>query len=157
MDRKKITKKEEIDLRFEENIIDWCTFYRRNIHRFIEHYFGIKLHLYQVIMIYLMNLCPTVVVVCSRAVSKSFLTSLFSCAICVLYPNSKVVVTAKLKQTARLLVSEKIEKELMNMSHNLRREIAKIQSNQNHVEVVFKNGSSLLCCACNDNAKLLAF
>ena len=67
---KKLTKKEELDLKFEENIIDWCTFYRRNIHRFIEHYFGIKLHLYQVIMIYLMHLCPTVVVVCSRALGK---------------------------------------------------------------------------------------
>ena len=150
---KKLSKKEQIDLAFEENIIDWTTFYRRNIHRFIEHYFGIKLYLYQIIIIYLMHLAPTVVVVCARAIAKSFLTSCYACAVCVLYPNSKVVVTAKLKQTARLLVSEKIEKELMNMSPNLRREILKIQSNQNHIEVVFKNGSSLLCVACTDNAR----
>ena len=61
--------------------------------------------------------------------------------------------TAKLKQTARLLVSEKIEKELMNMSPNLRREIKKIQSNQNHVEVIFYNSSSILCTSCSDNAR----
>ena len=84
---------------------------------------------------------------------KSFITAVYVCAVCVLYPGSKVVVTAKLKQTARLLVTEKIEKELMNMSPNLRREIKKIQSNQNHVEVVFSNSSSILVTACTDNAR----
>lgn len=66
----KVMKSDEMTRDFEEKIIDWCTFYRRNIHRFVEHYFGIDLHLYQKIMIYLMNLCPVVVLVCSRAVSK---------------------------------------------------------------------------------------
>ena len=32
-----ITKKEDIDRDFEDKIIDWVTFYRRNIHRLIEH------------------------------------------------------------------------------------------------------------------------
>lgn len=54
----------------EDNIIDWCTFYRRNIHRFVEHYFGLHLYFYQKIMLYLMNLCPLVVLLCSRAVGK---------------------------------------------------------------------------------------
>lgn len=87
---------------------------------------------------------------------KSFITAVYVCAVCVLYPGSKVVVTAKLKQTARLLVTEKIEKELMNMSPNLRREILKIQSNQNHIEIIYKNSSSLVVVGCNDNAELLA-
>ena len=63
---------EEITGEFEDRLIDWCTFYRRNIHRFVEHYLGIKLYLYQKIMLYLMNLCPTVVLLCSRAVGKWF-------------------------------------------------------------------------------------
>ena len=92
-----IKKQKDLEKEFEENIIDWCTFYRRNIHRFIEHYFGIKLHFYQKIILYLMNLCPLVVVVCARAVSKSFITALYACAICVLKPNSKVLVTALTK------------------------------------------------------------
>lgn len=92
-----ITKKEELDAKFEDKIIDWCTFYRRNIHRFIEHYFGIKLHFYQTIMVYLMHSCPLVVLLCARAVSKSFITSVYACAVCVLYPNSKVLVTAMTK------------------------------------------------------------
>ena len=28
---------EEITGEFEDRLIDWCTFYRRNIHRFVEH------------------------------------------------------------------------------------------------------------------------
>ena len=86
----------------EAKIIDWTTFYRRNIHRFIEHYFGIKLHLFQKIMVYLMSLYPLAVMICARASSKSFTTALFACAICVLYPQSKVVVTALTKQQAGL-------------------------------------------------------
>jgi hypothetical protein len=97
-----ISKKDELDEEFQERIIDWTTFYRRNIHRFVEHYFGIKLHFFQKIMLYLMNVCPLVVIICARAVSKSFTTSIFACAICVLYPNSKVLVTAMTKKQAGL-------------------------------------------------------
>ena len=53
--RLNIAKEQSMAEKQEENLIDWCTFYRRNIHRFVEHYFGIQLHLYQKIMIYLMN------------------------------------------------------------------------------------------------------
>lgn len=139
-----ITKKEELDKKFQNKIIDWVTFYRRNIHRFVEHYFGIDLHFYQKIMIYLMNLSPQVVILCARASAKSFITSLYACAICVLYPNSKVLVTAMTKKQAGLLITEKIEKELMGMSPNLRREIKKISTGQNAIEVIFHNGSSFI-------------
>ena len=50
----------------------------------------------------------------------------------------------KLKKQAGLLITEKIEKELMVMSPNLRREIKKISTGQNAIEVIFKNGSSFI-------------
>ena len=86
--------------KFEENVIDWVTFYRRNIHRFVEHYLGIELHFFQKIMIYLMHLCPLVVLICARAVSKSFTTAVYACSVCILYPGSKVLVTAMTKKQA---------------------------------------------------------
>ena len=144
---------EEITEEFEDRLIDWCTFYRRNIHRFVEHYLGIKLYLYQKIMLYLMNLCPTVVLLCSRAVGKSFITALYACSVCILYPGSKVLATAKRKKTVKLLVVEKIEKELMNLSPNLRREIKKVNKNNNDIEVIFHNGSSFVVQPCNDEAR----
>ena len=49
-----------------------------------------------------------------------------------------------MKKQAGLLITEKVEKELMTMSPNLRREIKKISTGQNAIEVVFKNGSSFI-------------
>ncbi len=151
--RLSIVKEQDLTREFEDKLIDWCTFYRRNIHRFVEHYLGINLYFYQKIMLYMMNLYPQVVLLCSRAMGKSFLSALLSCSVCILYPNSKIVVTAKRKKTAELIVVEKIEKELMTMSPNLKREIKKISTNNNRVEVIFYNGSSIVVCACNDDAR----
>ncbi len=138
---------------FEENIIDWTTYYKRNIHRFAEHYLGLKLHLYQKIMLYLMNLCPLVVLLCARAVSKSFITAIYACCVCILYPNSKVLVTALTKTQAGLLIKEKVEKELMVFSPNLRREIKKITTNQNALEVQFHNGSSFFASVAGEQSR----
>lgn len=49
-----------------------------------------------------------------------------------------------MKKQAGLLITEKVEKELMVISPNLRREIKKISTGQNAIEVIFKNGSSFI-------------
>ena len=41
----------------------------------------------------------------------------------------------------------------MNLSPNLRREIKKINTNNNDVEVIFHNGSSFVVQPCNDDAR----
>lgn len=79
---------------WRNRVIDWVTFYRRNIHRFIEHYFGIKLHLYQILWIYFMSICDTFATIASRASAKSWLIAVFALARAVLYPNSEIVVVA---------------------------------------------------------------
>lgn len=147
------TEEKNLNDKFEDNIIDWTTFYRRNIHRFIEHYFGIKLHFFQVIMIYLMHTCPLVVLICARAVSKSFTTAVYACAVCVLYPGSKVLVTAMTKKQAGLLITEKVKKELMVWSPNLAREIKEIKTSQNEIECVFKNGSSFIASVAGEQSR----
>ena len=63
----------------------------------------------------------------------------------------------KRKKTVELLIKEKIEKELMKTSPNLAREIKKISTSNNNVEVIFHNGSTFVVSPCNDDAKLLAF
>lgn len=77
-----------------ERIIDWITFYRRNIPVFVEHYLGIPLHWYQIIWLYLLNMYITVVIIAGRASAKSFVIAIFSCAKAILYPNTKVVVAS---------------------------------------------------------------
>ena len=41
--RMSIVKEQDLTKEFEDKLIDWCTFYRKNIHRFVEHYLGINL------------------------------------------------------------------------------------------------------------------
>lgn len=135
-----------------ERIIDWITFYRRNIPVFVEHYLGIALHWYQIIWLYILNSCITVVIIAGRASAKSYVIAIFSCAKCILYPNTKVVVASGTKKQAALIVKEKIQKELMPKSENLRREIKKITTNTNDIEVTFHNGSSIVVVVASEDA-----
>lgn len=56
------------------------------------------------------------------------------------------------KNQASLIVKEKIQKELMPRSANLRREIKTIKVGTNDTEVVFKNGSSIVVVVGGDGA-----
>lgn len=136
-----------------DNFMQWVTFFRRNFHRFATDYLGISLHTYQLIMLYLMGISNFFVVVASRASAKSFIIALYSCIKCILYPNTKVVLASGTKGQAKLIVSEKIQKELMPMSPVLRREISRIKDNQNEVVVYFKNHSTIVCCTSNENSR----
>lgn len=134
-------------------VMDWITYYRRNLHRFIQHYLGLTLHFYQVLILFLMNLYPSFCFVASRASAKSYLIAIFSCAKAILYPGSQIVVASGTKGQAKLIVTEKIQKELMRESAILRMEIATIKSNNNDIEVIFRNGSSIVVVPANDNAR----
>jgi hypothetical protein len=136
-----------------EKIIEWTTFYRRNLNRFAQHYLGLSLHLYQHIILYLMGLYPTFCIIASRAAAKSYLIAIYACCKAILYPGSKVVIASGTKNQSKLIVSEKIRTELMDSSENLRREIAKIQDNQNDVIVFFRNGSTIKVVPASDNAR----
>jgi hypothetical protein len=125
-----------------ERLMEWTTFYRRNLNVFIEQYLEIPLHWYQVIWIYLLNLYSSIAIVAGRASAKSYIIAVFACAKCVIQPKSRVVVASGTKKQAGLIVTEKIQKELMPKSENLRREIDKIKTNTNDIEVIFINLSN---------------
>ena len=152
-DIENMSNEEYQKLSYDEKVIVWTTFYRKNPHRFVEHYLGIRLHFFQKIMIYLMFKFPYVILLCSRAVSKSFTTTITACAICLLYPNSKVLVTAFTKQQAALLITEKLQKELLGLSPILDEEIFNIKTGVNNTEVIFKNGSSFITSVSGEGAR----
>ena len=96
----------EITEEKKRKLMDWITFYRRNIHRFVEHYFEIKLHPYQILWMYLMGVLDSFVAIASRAVGKSWLIAVFACARAVLYPGSKIVIVSSTKEQAGNIISE---------------------------------------------------
>lgn len=141
------------DANFLGHFILWVTFWRRNLHRFATDYLGLSLKLYQVIMLYLMGINNTFVCIASRASAKSFVIAIYACCKAILYPQSSIVLCSGTKNQAKLLVSEKIEKELCSWSPVLEREIKKITTNNNNVEVAFHNGSKIIVVVANDNAR----
>lgn len=136
-----------------DHMIEWVTFFRRNLHRFATDYLGIKLYLYQAITLFLMGINNFFVIVASRASAKSFMIALYACCKCILYPNSIIVLSSATKGQSKLLVSEKIQKELCNMSPQLRKEIDRVKDNQNEVIVYFKNHSSIVVVPALDTAR----
>lgn len=136
-----------------DHFMQWVTFFRRNLHRLAIDYLGITLHWYQIIMLYLMGVSRFIVVIASRASAKSFIIALYACCRCILYPNSLIVLASSTKSQSKLLVSEKIEKELMNISPVLRKEISKVKDNQNEIIVYFRNHSTITVVPASENGR----
>lgn len=44
----------------------WAGFWRKNPHRFAEDYIGVKLHLYQKILLYMMNINDVFMYIAAR-------------------------------------------------------------------------------------------
>jgi hypothetical protein len=130
----------------------WTSFYRLNIHRFIEHYFGIELFFFQKILLFFMNLNTFFMLIAARGLSKSFMIAIFACARCTLYPNTKVIIASGVKKQSKLIITEKIEKELMQ-NPNLAREIKQIKSSSNDATVIFHNGSTIEAVTSSENSR----
>jgi hypothetical protein len=142
---------ENHDEQWRNRIIDWTTFYRRNIHRFIQHYFGVQLYWYQVIWLYFMSICDNFVTIASRASAKSWLIALLALARACLYPNSEIVVVASTQKQAAIIFG-KIEG-LKNDYPNIAREIKEYQNSQNKIKCTMQNGSTIKVVACNESGR----
>lgn len=136
-----------------DNFILWVTFFRRNLHRFAIDYLGISLHTYQIIWLYLMGINRFFVVVASRASAKSWMIALYACCKCILYPNTIVVIASSTKNQSKLMISDKIQRELAGRYPAINREISRVAISQNEMAVYWKNNSVIRVVACNDNAR----
>ena len=138
---------------FVQKFLAWVTFWRRNPSRFVQRYFGLTLYLYQHIILFLMDIFPSICIVAARSAAKSFIIAVYACKEAILRPGSKIVVASATKKQARLIVSEKILKEIVPRSPLLKEEIENIKDGQNDIEVKFRNGSSIVVLAANENAR----
>lgn len=136
-----------------EHFMLWTTFFRRNMHRYAIDYLGIKLHLFQIVWIYLMGISQVSVVIASRASAKSWVIALYACCKCILYPNSMVVICSSTKGQSKKLISDKIQGDLMGRSPVLRKEIQKVSIGQNEMKVFFKNHSTIEVVPALDSAR----
>lgn len=135
-------KKELTDEEFKERMMRWITFYKRNVHRFAQHYLKLKLYPYQLIWLYEMSQYPETTIVATRGSAKSFLIGLYACIECMLRPGLKVIIVSKTMEQSKLIITEKIEGELCKSSPNLKNAITKIDKGKSP-QVKFKNGSTI--------------
>jgi len=148
---KSMIKDKTIEGEWQDILIDWITFYRRNLHRFIQHYFQVELYWYQVIWIYFMSVCENFVTIGSRASAKSWLIALLGYARGVLYPNSEIVVVANsMKQAA--IIFGKMDR-LRETHPNIAREILKFSDTDNNAVCVLHNGTTIKVVACQESGR----
>lgn len=127
-------------------------YYRANPHRFVTEVLGIKLKLFQQILLYAMVLYNYVMYLAARGQGKSFLTAIFACVRCILWPGTKIVISSgTLSQANEVLL--KIKDELMPKSAFLRNEISSIYVNQNKGEIYFRNHSWIKTRTSSDNSR----
>ena len=131
----------------------WCSFWRRNVHRFVRDYLKISLYIYQELAIYLMGISNFICIIASRNDAKSFIIALYACCRCILYPGTKFRIGSATKKQAKLIVSDKILDELCEWSKPLKAEIADWSTSENNIFVKFKNGSKITVFVANDNAR----
>ena len=88
----------DVEGKFWENMDKQIVYWRKNIHRFVAEYFGVRLADFQKVILYEMardtsNL-RQFMFWASRGIGKSFLTLIFAIAMGILYPGIKIVISS---------------------------------------------------------------
>lgn len=137
-----------------EGVAIWAAYYRSNIHRFVEDYFHISLKLFQIILLVMMDRCATFVFIACRGLGKTFLSAVFCCARCILYPGTKICISSGTRGQS-INVLEKIMQEMVPNSPELSNEIDinKTQINGTNAILVFKNGSYIKVVTASDSGR----
>lgn len=156
LNKTKNTKKKEFkskDDRLREGFKKWTSYFRANPHRFCIEYLGLKLHLFQQILVYLAYKVDFFMVIASRGIGKSWIVAVIAVIRCILYPGTKIGIVSGTKNQARLIISEKIDKDLRLKHPNIAREISQIKDGQNLSVVYFHNGSTIEAVTSTDSSR----
>lgn len=133
-------------------VAERCSYYRANPQRFVEEFLGIKLKLFQKIIIWAMMVCDAFYFVATRGIGKTYLVALFSVVRCILYPGSKIVAASYTFKQGKEIVL-KITDDFMHKSALLRNEISKVSTGQNDCSIYFKNGSFIKVVVAGEGAR----
>lgn len=127
-------------------------YYRSNPHRYVIDVLGLSLKWFQQILLWCMMHYNFVMYLAARGQGKTYLTALFCCVRCILFPRTKIVVSSgTLKQANEVLL--KIQDDFMKQSSILRSEIEKCNIGQNDASIYFKNGSWIKTRTSSENSR----
>ena len=134
-------------------IVAWkAGYFRSNPHRYVSEVLGLSLKWFQQILLWCMMHYNFVMYLAARGQGKTYLTALFCCVRCILFPGTKIVVSSgTLKQANEVLL--KIQDDFMKQSSILRSEIEKCNIGQNDASIYFKNGSWIKTRTSSENSR----
>lgn len=112
-----------------DHVFLWTTFFRRNLHRYAMDYLGIKLHLYQIIVLYFMGISPFIAIIACRSAAKTFIVSVYCLCYGGLYPYGQVGVSSGYRSQADAIITSKIKNELMPRYPMIHKEVEDIITN----------------------------
>lgn len=137
-----------------EGAAAWCAYYRANPHRLAKDYLHLDLHLFQKILIVMMNWSSIMVFIGSRGIGKTFLSAIFCVIRCILYPGTKICIASGTRGQS-INVLEKIMLELKPNSPELAAEIDEKETkiNGTNAQIVFKNTSYIKVVTSTDSAR----
>lgn len=138
------------------NFKEWVSYWRLNIHRFVLEYMGVNIHLFQQIILYLMdspncNSITSFIFFASRGLGKTFITMVFCIAKSILYPGIKIKVASSTIKQSNLFLNKIYE--IMNGRPNIEKEIESISIGKELGVIKFYNGSTIESVVCSDNAR----
>jgi len=116
-------------------------YYRENPHKFVEEYLGITyLKWFQKILLWCAMHYDAFFFVACRGLGKTYLVSLFCVCRCILYPDTKIVISSYTFKQGKETIA-KITDDFMHKSQMLCSEISRVSTGQNDCGIWFKNGS----------------
>lgn len=132
----------------------WAAYYRANIHRFVADYLHRSLKAFQMLVLFMMNECHTVIMLGYRGIGKTFISAVFCVIRCILYPGTKICIASATRGQA-INVLDKIMTELVPNSPELASEINMAETNINNTvaTITFYNGSYIKVVTASDNAR----
>ena len=140
--------------RIMSGVATWVGYYRSNPHRFAKDYLNLDLHIFQKIVLVMMNMSNTTVFIGARGIGKSFLSAVFCVIRAVLYPGTKICIASGTRGQG-IIVLEKIMLELKPKSPMLAAEIDEKNTkiNGTNAQMVFKNGSYIKVVTASDTSR----
>lgn len=159
VDSKHLTKEE-----IEENVIEWCTFFRRNLDIFNEDFLGIKISPFQKMRINTWDDAEVQATLASRGSAKTFDIALFALDRALLYSGEQILITSMTLAQSNLIINEKIDKIFCSEGTRWSSEILcqlrkdgwikfKKDDNTGALYVEFGNGSKIFAVNCGDSAR----
>lgn len=124
---------------------DAVSYFRQKPDIFIIQVLGIKLNVYQRLMVRAFFKYDYCMFITSRGLGKTFISTLCLITWCLLYPNQHAGVIAPSFRQAKLILQEKYEGELKRMSPFLAAEEKDFKCNNAIAKLSFYNGSSIEC------------